>query len=162
MLTGMSLTKEQAVEKIKNFCAWQERCHNDVRSKLYSFGLKKTEVEEVIGHLIEHGFLNEERFAKQYAGGKFRIKHWGRKKIQYELQQKGVSAYCIKVGLKEIDEEMYVTVLRKLAFAKWKTLAGQNKLVRQSKTYAYLLQKGYENVLINRVIKEINTAVNKP
>lgn len=162
MLSSTWLTKEQALEKIKHFCAYQERCHSEVRSKLYTYGLKKPDLEEVIGNLIELNYLNEERFATQYAGGKFRLKQWGRKKIQYELQQKGVSSYCIKVGLKEIDEEMYMTVLRKLALAKWKTLAGQNAMVRQSKTYAYLLQKGYENVLINKVIKEINTAGNKP
>jgi regulatory protein len=155
MLPRTRLTKEQALEKIKYYCAYQERCHSEVKEKLYSYGLWKTEVEELISTLIENNYLNEERFAVQFAGGKFRIKQWGRKKIQHELQQKGVASYCIKLALKGIDDEDYMETLKKLATAKWKTLGGENKLARQSKTYNYLLQKGYESALINRVNTEL-------
>jgi len=155
MLLKNRLTKEQALEKIKHYCSYQERCHSEVKNKLYTYGLRKNEVDEIITELIEKNFLNEERFAIQFAGGKFRMKHWGRKKIQYELQQKGITGFLLKIALKEIDEKSYLTTLQKLALTKWNALRGENKFVRQSKTNSFLLQKGYEQSLITQVISEI-------
>jgi regulatory protein len=107
--------------------------------------------------MIESNYLNEERFAIQYAGGKFRMKHWGRKKIQYELVQKGINAFIIKTALKEIEEKKYLETLQKLATAKWTSLKGENDLLRQSKTNAYLIQKGYEQNLISKVLERIRS-----
>ncbi len=149
------LTKEQALDKIKYYCSYQERCHSEVKDKLYSYGLRKKEAEEIIAEMIESNYLNEERFAVQFAGGKFRMKQWGRKKIQYELQQKGVNSFIIKTALKEIDEVKYFETLEKLAQTKWNALRVENSLLRQSKTNAYLLQKGYEQRLISQVLNEI-------
>ena len=155
MFFSKRLSKEEALKKIKNYCGYQERCHTEVKEKLYSFGLFKAETEEIIANLIENSYLSEERFAKQFAGGKFRIKQWGRKKILYELQQKGVNKLNIKIGLKEIKEDEYVAVLEKLAMKKWNELAGEHYLPRQSKTNAYLLQKGYEQALIGNVLGKL-------
>ena len=157
MLYKKKLTKEEAFQKLKHYCAYQERCHNEVKEKLYNFGIWKKEQDEIIATLIEENYLNEERFAIHFAGGKFRIKQWGRKKIQYELQQKGVSSFLIKLSLKEIGDEPYFETLIKLAEKKWKSLKGQQYLVRQSKTYNYMLQKGYEPVLISRAIALIKS-----
>src|ERR1700740_2162465 len=98
-----SLTKEQALQKARHFCGYQERHHREVKEKLYGFGLYKNDVEELLSKLIEENYLNEERFAIQFAGGRFRIKQWGRVKIKYALKQKQVSEYCIKKALKAID-----------------------------------------------------------
>src|SRR5215467_3120575 len=114
-----TFTKEQALQKAKHYCAYQERSHFEAKEKLYSFGLHKQEVELVLSQLIEENYLNEERFAIRFASGKFRMKHWGRIKIKYELKQKQVSEYCIKAALKEIDEEEYRSTLIKLAAQKW-------------------------------------------
>jgi regulatory protein len=158
MLAKNRLTKEQSLEKIKNYCSYQERCHKEVKERLYSYGLRKTEVDEIMVNIIENNYLNEERFAIQFAGGKFRMKHWGRKKIEYELQQKGVSTFIIKLALKEIEQPSYLSTLQKLATNKWNLLAGERVLTRQTKTYAYLLQKGFEPALINEVISEIKSS----
>lgn len=123
--------------------------------KLYSFGLYKKAVEIILSNLIEENFLNEERFAIAFAGGKFRMKQWGRVKIKYELKQKGVGSYCINLALKEIDEETYLTTLKTLATKKWESLKGEQYLNRQAKTTTYLLQKGFELHLISAVIDEI-------
>lgn len=152
MFPSKRLTKEEALRKIKSYCSYQERSHKEVKEKLYSYGLYKVDVEEILSNLIEDNYLNEERFAKQFAGGKFRMKQWGRKKIIYELQQKQVHKLNIKLGLKEIDEEQYLAVIQKLAEKKWKELSGVHYLARQAKTMAYLLQKGYEQQLITNVI----------
>src|SRR6476619_3411710 len=97
------LNKEQAMQKLKHYCGYQERSHIEAREKLYSFGLYKQEVEECISRLIEEDYLNEERFAIAYARGKFRMKGWGKNKIIQSLKEKRVSGYCINKALKEID-----------------------------------------------------------
>ena len=157
MLYRKQLTKEQAFQKIKQFCAYQERCHYEVREKLYSYGLYKQLVEELISSLIEEDYLNEERFAFQFAGGRFRMKHWGRVKIKYELKQKKVSEYCIKVALSQIAEEDYLTLLRKLSVKKWTEIKKEeyNKFARLRKITDYLLQKGFETELIREQVKRL-------
>ena len=151
------ISKEQAFQKAKHYCAYQERSHYEVKEKLYSFGLYKQEVEETLSQLIEDNYLNEERFAIQFAGGKFRMKHWGRVKIKYELQQRKVSDYCIKIALRQIDETQYDATLNKLAQKKWDSVkgAGTNKFTRISKTTDYLLQKGFESDLIRRALAQL-------
>jgi len=153
MLQKKKLTPEQAIQKLRHYCAYQERSHAEVKEKLYSLGLWKQDVDKAISQLIEADCLNEERFAKAFAGGKFRMKHWGRVKIKYELKQKQVSEYCIKKGLKEIDEEDYLKTLNKLKEEKLLTLKSEkNILVRKRKLSDYLLQKGYERDLIMGLI----------
>ena len=113
-------TQKQALIKAESYCAYQERCQQEVRDKLYSWGLHEVQVENVIAELIASNFINEERFAKAYARGKFRIKKWGRVKISIELKRRKISAYCIKKGLAEIEEEEYIKTLQKVAEVKIK------------------------------------------
>ena len=153
MLYKKYLTKEQAFQKLKHYCAYQERCHSEVKEKLYNLGIWKKEHDEIIATLIEENYLNEERFAIAFAGGRFRIKKWGRTKITYELKQKQISDYCIKKALKQIDEEDYLKVLGKLAKEKYASLKNDQHLIRKKKTIDYLQQKGYEYELIIRSIE---------
>lgn len=149
------LTKEEALQKLKQYCAYQERSHHEVVQKLWDLGVRKAEHDAIVSALIEEDYLNEERFAIQYAGGRFRIKDWGRKKIYYGLKEKQVSTYCINKALKTIDEEAYRKTLRQLAEKKYALLKGEQYLVRKKKTLDYLLQKGYEPELATGVLKEI-------
>ena len=148
------LSAEQALQKIKHYCAYQERSHKEVRDKLYSMGLKYSVIQQLISQLIEQDYLNEERFAIQFAGGKFRMKHWGRVKIKYELKQRQVSEYCIRKAMKEIDENDYQRTLQKLAEEKWQSIRGEgvNRFVKMGKTTDYLLQKGFEPELVRQTI----------
>jgi regulatory protein len=149
------LTKEQALQKVKYYCAYQERCHSEVKQKLYSFGLYKKDVEEILANLIEENYLNEERFAIQFAGGRFRMKQWGKVKIKYELKQKQVSDYCIKKALASIDEKDYIKTVQKLFLQKLKTLKSEkNIFTRKRKLQDYLLQKGFEIAVINKLMNE--------
>ena len=151
-----SLTPNQALSKIKHFCAYQERCHSEVKEKLYGFGLNKNEVDEILSRLIEENYLNEERFATQFAGGKFRIKKWGRVKIKYELRKKQVSDYCIKKALAAIDDKDYVKILQKIFTDKLKTLKGEkNIFIKKRKLQDHILQKGFESELVHKLIAKI-------
>lgn len=149
------LTKEQALQKLRQYCAYQERSHNEVQQKLYELGIHKLHHDEIISTLIEEDYLNEERFAKAFAGGKFRMKDWGRKKIYYALKEKRVSEYNIKQAMKEIDEDAYLKNLKELVQEKFESLKGEQYLVRKKKTIDYMVQKGYEFDLVNKAISEI-------
>jgi len=125
-----------------------------VQEKLYSFGLRKPDVERALATLIEENYLNEERFAHQYAGGHFRLKSWGRVRIRYELKQKQVSDYCIKKALATIGEEEYEQALVKLAKDRAEALADEpNAYIRRQKLQDFLLRKGYEADRIAAVLK---------
>jgi regulatory protein len=156
MLRAQQISKEQALHKIRLYCGYQERSHNEVKEKLYSFGLRKITVDEILAQLIEENFLDEERFAIQFAGGKFRMKQWGKAKIIHALKQKGVSQYCIRKALDEIDELAYRQVLQKLADRKWTSLRKEpHLLTKLQKTRSYLLQKGFEPGPVSVVLKEL-------
>ena len=145
-------SKEEALQKAKQYCAYQERCHSEVKEKLYSFGMNKKEVDELLSELISENYLNEERFAILYAGGKFRIKQWGKVKIKYSLKQKQVSEYCIKKALGGIDEKDYAKTVRKLFDQKLKTLkAEKNIFIKKRKLQDHLMQKGFETSIVSKL-----------
>ena len=153
MLQRKKLTREQALQRSKIFCGYQERCHHETKQKLVSFGLARNEVEQILSELIEENYLNEERYAAAYARGKFRIKNWGRIKIRYELRQKRVSDYCIKKAMNEIDEAEYQKTLDRLYTAKLGELEQEtDEIARKRKAKDYLLQKGFGLDLILKKI----------
>lgn len=152
---GKSLTFEQAKQKALRYCAYQERSHQEVKNKLYELGLYTPDVDELLSYLITEGFLNEERYAKLFAGGKFRIKHWGRIKIIHALESKGLSKKCISIGLKEIDGEDYQNTLEKLLIQKIEEIDDDNKLVIRDKASKFAIQKGYESELVWSTLKRL-------
>ena len=143
------------MQKLKHYCGYQERCHSEVKEKLYQLGVWKKDHDQIIADLIEQGYLNEERFAIAFAGGRFRVKEWGRVKIKYELKQKQVSDYSIRQALKQINEEEYLELLKKLAEEKYASLKNEQWMVRKKKTMDYLMQRGFEGELARRVADDI-------
>lgn len=142
--------------KAKNFCAYQERAHQEVKEKLTSLGASRKVAEEIIVVLIEENYLNEQRFATAFAGGKFRTKGWGKLKITYELKIKGVSNYCISKALTQIDDDDYLNTLNQSTLNKWKSLESkESHIAKKAKTARYLQQKGYEMELIIQAINSL-------
>ena len=149
------MDQERAVQKVKNYCGYQQGSNDDVKQKLYGYGQFKTEGEELLCRRIEEHYLNEERYAIAFAGGKFRMKQWGKTKIKYELKLKKVNEYCIKKALNGIDKEDYFKTLKKLADEKSRTLkAEKNIFIKTKKLQNYLVGKGYEYDLIAAILKE--------
>jgi regulatory protein len=153
----MRYSVEQALQKLRHFCGYQERSHDEVKQKLYSLGLYKDEIESAISVLIEGNYLNEERYAIAFAGGKFRMKQWGKVKIEYELKSKKVSVYNIKLALKSIEEIDYLNTLQALTQKKWESIALEDEklFVKKSKITTYLLQRGFEKQLVAEAIASI-------
>lgn len=159
MIQRKQLSPDQAYEKIKHYCAYQERCHKETREKLYSFGIRRHQADLLLSQLIEEGYLNEERFAIQFAGGKFRMKHWGRNKIEQGLKDRLVGSYCIKKALAQIDDKDYEATLSRLAENKWQLLKGEKHiLIKMRKLQDYLLQKGYEYTRVKGAVEKIKEA----
>lgn len=148
------LTPAEVKKKIHHYCAYQERSHLEVKGKLYDLGLSSHEVDEMITHLITENYLNEERFAKAFAGGKFRLKRWGKLKIVQALESKGLTKNCIAAGLKEIDQTEYINVIELLIQKKSEQLEEQNLFVKREKLADYVIQKGFEPELVWSIIKE--------
>lgn len=146
------LDPQIALAKMQNWCAYQERCQQEARDKLYEFGLWTDAVENIISKLIEDNFINEERFAIQFARGKFYIKKWGRIKIKLELKQRKISDYCLKKALQQIDDEDYSTTLKKIIDSKRKLVKEKNPIKLKYKLMSYALSKGYEKDLIFEVL----------
>ncbi|WP_333818679.1 regulatory protein RecX [Ohtaekwangia sp.] len=154
--SGKRLSPAEAKQKIYRYCAYQERAHKEVRNKLYEYGLYKDEVEDILSALITEGFLNEERFAKSFAGGKFRMQHWGKVKIVNELEEKGLTKNCIRIGLKEIDDDDYLNTLKDILEKKATRLADeQNAFVKRDKLARYAIQKGFEPDLVWEQVKQV-------
>jgi regulatory protein len=143
-----------AKKKLEHYCAYQERCHDEVILKLRSMSLNSVEIDEVVVHLIENNFLNEERFACSFARGKFRIKKWGKIRIVNELKFRTISQYTINQALKEIDEGEYLSTFHSLSELTWNTITEKNKLKKRKKFCDYLLRKGWESTMIYEKVKE--------
>jgi len=150
----------QAFEKITGYCAYQERSHKEVRNKLYEYGLHRNDVDEILSRLITEKFLNEERFAKAFAGGKFRIKKWGRNKIVNELASHGVTSKCIQKGLTEIDIADYNKTLRNLLKRKLELIKEENIFKKREKAARFAIGKGYESELVWGMLKELDLTSN--
>jgi regulatory protein len=149
------LTFDQAKQKALRYCAYQERSHEEVKSKLFELGLQSSEVDELLVYLIAEGFLNEERFAKIFAGGKFRIKKWGRIKITNALKSKGLSKNCIRIGLAEIEEADYHQTLEELLKSKMSNLHEPNVFVKRDKASKYAIQHGFEPELVWEKLRKL-------
>lgn len=141
-------TLKTALEKLRKYCVYQERTQQEVRDKFYELGLHQNEVEQGISLLIEEGFINEERFAIAFAGGRFRIKHWGKNKIKSELRVRKLSEYCIRKALSFIDDKEYIQTLKKLIIQKSKSTKGSNRVQKNYKVARFAIGRGFESELV--------------
>ena len=147
-------TVDEAKRILERFCAYRERCHKEVEEKLRSLKMIPEAQELILMHLMEHNFLNEERFAKAFARGKFSIKKWGRIKIKRELQIRAISNYNIKTAMQEIDEKDYSQTLEQIATKKAALIKENDPYKRRHKLAQFLISKGYENNLVYDVVKK--------
>lgn len=145
----------EALAKAQRYCAYQERSHKEVKSKLYDFGLHQNEVDEILSQLITDGFLNEERFAKAYAGGKFRMKKWGKLKIKNKLEFLGLTKNCIQRGLKEIEAADYSKTLKSLIKKKSAESKEVNLFKKRDKVARFAIAKGYEPEMVWEYIRDL-------
>lgn len=152
-----TFTPEQALQKIRHYCAYQERSHSEVKEKLFGFGLNTREVDSIIADLISQDYLNEERFATQFAGGKFRQKKWGKKRIVYELKARKVSDPNIRLAISAIDAQEYQKTIHELIRKRKEQLIsdGYQGYELNARTLSFLTQKGYEPDQVQDAYKQL-------
>lgn len=155
MRNQKTYTVNEATKILENYCAYQERCHKEVEQKLYGLNMISIAKEQIILHLLQHNFLNEERFAKAFVRGKFSIKKWGKVKIINELKFKGISAYNINSGLQEINQEDYLKTIQVAAEKKLNLIKEPTKFKKSTKLATFLISKGFESELVYKIIKDL-------
>jgi regulatory protein len=141
--------------KLKQYCSYQDRCHNEVEKKLKTFDVISEVKEQIISNLISENYLNETRFCKSFVRGKFKIKNWGKRKITLELKSRKVSNYNLKEGLKEINEIDYLDKLENLFNKKLASLDHLSLINKKKKILSFLLYRGWETNLIYEKINQI-------
>jgi len=151
----IKLSPEEALFKIKSWCAYQERSQHETRQKIYEYGLHSEEVESIISELISENFVNEERFAMALTGGKFRIKHWGKNKIRIELKKHRISEHSINKAILSIEDKDYIKTLETQIEKKLKLLKGSTERTKFHRTYAYLVSRGFESDLVSEKLNKL-------
>lgn len=141
-----------ARKRMERYCAYQERCHSETLTKLFELGMSRKEANEIMEHLVSKGFLNEERFARAYAGGKFRQKKWGKKRILLELRKRGISEYCIRKAMLEIDDQDYLRTVRQEAEKYMRLHPEENSFKMRSRVFRYLISRGFESEQCQQII----------
>ena len=150
------LTNEQALQKLRFYCRYQQRCQSEIKEKLFELGINKKDHDQLIAELIKENCLNDDRFAAAFVSGRFKMKQWGRKKIEKGLREKRISDEIAQKALEQINKTEYATVLNKLAKERYASLKQEQYLIRKKKTMDYLIQKGYETHLVRDVINNLS------
>jgi regulatory protein len=157
MIQKKSFTVEQIKHKIESYCVYQDRCHKEVERKMAEYNLIPEAKELILLSLMKDNFLNEERFSKSFARGKFRMKSWGKQRIIRELKLRDISAYNIKTALKEIEEEEYIKTIYRITENRNNVISEPNTYKRKKKLIDFLMRKGFENELIFKTVNEVVT-----
>ena len=154
--SSKTYTVAEAQSRLEHYCAYQERCHKEVEQKLREMKMIPEAVEIIIGHLLQHNFLNESRFSQAFARGKFNHKKWGKRRIISELKFRNISEYNIKLALKEISEADYISTFHTLAEKRFDQLASEQNLQKKRKKFSdYLLYRGWESHFIYEKSREL-------
>ena len=150
-----SYTLEEALRRMGQYCAYQDRCHKEVRDKLKEMKMIPEAIDHIMGYLIEHDFLNEQRFADSFTRGKFRIKKWGRVRIMNELRRRELSAFTIKKALEQISDQEYLQVFDQVAKKRYEALRGTAHQEKRRKLSSYLLYRGWESHMVHDKVREL-------
>ena len=155
MIKKKSFTVDELKRKLENYCVYQDRCHKEVEQKMREYKLIPEAREMILLSLMKDNFLNEERFAKSFARGKFRIKSWGKQRIVRELKFRDISAYNIKTALKEIDKKEYLQTIYRITENRNEVISESDIYKRKQKLIGFLMRKGFESELIYKVVAEV-------
>lgn len=147
-------TVDEAQKKLESYCAYQERCHKEVKAKLKTMKMIPEAIDKIMVHLIEHNYLNEERFAKAFVRGKFRIKKWGKNRLVRELKFRDISKFAIETALNEIENEDYFETLDELIQKRIEQVKEKNIYKKKRKVADYLLYRGWESHLVYEKLNE--------
>ncbi len=155
METHKTYTVEEALKKMERYCSYQERCHKEVTQKLYTMRMIPEVIDHIVVKLMQDNFLNEERYAKAFVSGKFRIKKWGKQRLTRELKQKEIGKTLIAEALQTISDQDYLNTFHALAEKKAETIREKNPMKKKKKLADYLFYRGWESHLVYDKVNEL-------
>ncbi|WP_347923491.1 RecX family transcriptional regulator [Pontimicrobium sp. SW4] len=155
MINKHTYTIDEAKKKLEYYCAYQERCHKEVAQKLKEMYMIPEAIDVIIVHLLQHNFLNEERYTKVFVSGKLKIKKWGKRRLVIELKKKDISITNINQALAEIDEKEYIQIFNDLAEKRYNSINEKDKYKKKKKLTDYLLYRGWESFLVYDKVNEL-------
>lgn len=155
MISQKTYTVDEAKKRLERYCAYQERCHKEVQQKLYEMKMIPEARDQIVVHLLQHNFLNEERYARAFVRGKFRIKKWGKQRLHLELKRRDINNTIISLALNEIDADEYTNTFNDLAKKKVDSLTDRNVQKKRKKLADYLFYRGWESQLVYDKIREL-------
>jgi len=155
MINKRTYTVDEAKKKLEYYCAYQERCHKEVSQKLRDMNMIPEAIDVIIVHLLQHNFLNEERYTKAFVSGKLKIKKWGKRRLILELKRKNISKTNINHALTDIDENEYIDIFNDLAEKRFNSIKEKDKYKRKKKLTDYLLYRGWESFLVYDKVNEL-------
>ena len=155
MIRNKTYTIDEALLKLQNYCVYQERCHQEVQQKLREMQMISEDIDKIVVHLLEHNLLNEERFAKTFVSGKFRIKKWGKQRLILELKKKDIAEHNIELAISQITSKEYIKVFNDLAEKKTISILENDKWKKKKKLIDYLFYRGWESHLVYPKVKEL-------
>ena len=149
------MNPKEALQYAMNLCSAQERCRSEISEKLASRKVTSDDIDKILAVLIAENFIDESRYARTFAGDKFRLNKWGKVKIRYMLQHKNIPGEIIESALLDIGDENYSTSLREELSKKRKTIKGSNAFEIRGKLFRFAQQRGFETGLIYKILDEI-------
>ncbi|MCK0179485.1 RecX family transcriptional regulator [Flavobacteriaceae bacterium S0862] len=155
MIKKRTYTVDEAKKKLEYYCAYQERCHKEVTQKLRDMYMIPEAIDIIIVHLLQHNFLNEERYTKAFVSGKLKIKKWGKRRLILELKRKNISKTNINHALTDIDENEYIDIFNDLAEKSFNSIQEKDKYKKKKKLTDYLLYRGWESFLVYDKVNEL-------
>ncbi|WP_274474777.1 regulatory protein RecX [Mangrovimonas aestuarii] len=150
-----TFTVDEAISKMEHFCAYQERCHQEVRQKLVEMRMIPEAMDMIVGHLLQNNFLNEERFSKTFVRGKFRIKKWGKRRLIQELKKREISKFNINLAIREIEDGEYLEVFNTLIEKRWESVMESDVYKKKKKVADYMLYRGWESSLVYEKLSDL-------
>ncbi len=153
----ISYTVNEAIAKLEAYCVYQDRCHLEVTNKLKEMNMIPQSIDHILNHLIQNNFLNEERYARSFARGKFRIKKWGKQRIIKELKQRNISRFNITAALSELDQEEYHSTFHEISEKQWEKLEDKNVFQKKKKLANYLFYRGWEADLVYEKLNQLSS-----
>lgn len=155
MFSKKSYTVDEALKRMEHYCSYQERCHKEVIQKLRDLSMIPEAIDHIVVKLMHDNFLNEERYAKAFVGGKFRIKKWGKQRLTRELKQKDIGRTLINLALQTISDQEYMETFHELAEKKAESIKENNVFKKKKKLADYLLYRGWESHLVYDKVNEV-------
>jgi regulatory protein len=149
-------TKEANIKsRALNLLSYRPRSVHELTRALGDRGFEKEAIDDTVAGLEKSGYLNDSLFASELAASRLRNKHWGRRKIAFDLGNRGISKEIVTKVLGEISDEAEEDAAQN-ALKKWLRKRGVSLPLEKdlfASAYRHLSSRGFPSTTIYLVLK---------